>query len=254
VVETHQLILQYRLSEAKTLLATLPNSPEKAYLLNLSDFLQMIYTEDGSFYENYLRNLHQRRTWIEELSDGDAGKAFYLADMKLQEALFRIKFGDYLSGLYSLMQAHNQIDELQNRDDKILPFLKSSGVINILIGLTPEKYEWAIRLIGLQGDIARGIEQLTRLSSSNSPLADEALIILGYFYAYPLHEPAKATALFLQTLEKQPNSTLAQFMLATSLNKAHKGEQALAILSKIPAGQQKKLAPVYYLFGDLYLE
>ncbi|CAD5281149.1 MULTISPECIES: tetratricopeptide repeat protein [unclassified Imperialibacter] len=254
VVATHELILQYRLSEAKPLLATLPSSPEKAYLLNLSDFLQMIYTEDDSFYENYLSNLHERRTWIEELSDGDARKAFYLADMKLQEALFKIKFGDYLSGLYSLMQVHNQIDELQNRDDKILPFLKSSGVINILIGLTPEKYEWAIRLIGLQGDIARGIEQLTRLSSSNSPLADEALIILGYFYAYPLHEPAKATALFLQTLEKQPNSTLAHFMLATSLNKAHKGEQALAILSKIPAGQQKKLAPVYYLFGDLYLE
>jgi tetratricopeptide (TPR) repeat protein len=254
VVKTHELILQYRLSEAKTLLATLPSSPEKAYLLNLSDFLQMIYTEDNSFYENYLNNLKERRTWIEELSDGDARKAFYLADMKLQEALFKIKFGDYLSGLYSLMQARNQIDELQNRDDKILPFLKSSGVINILIGLTPEKYEWAIRLIGLQGDIDRGIEQLTSLSSSSSPLANEASIILGYFYAYPLHEPVKASALFSQILEKQPNSTLSRFMLATSLNKAHRGEQALTTLSKIPADQQKTLTPVNYLFGDLYLE
>ena len=254
VVETHELILQYRLSEAKTLLATLPNSPEKAYLLNLSDFLQMIYIEDKSFYENYLGNLPKRRAWIEELPEGNARKAFYLADMKLQEAMFKIKFGDYLSGLYSLMQAHSQIDELQNRDDKILPFLKSSGVINILIGLTPEKYEWAIRLIGLQGKVATGIEQLTNLSSSSSPMADEALIILGYFYAYPLHEPAKATALFLQALEKQPNSTLARFMLATSLNKAHNGEQALATLSKISADQQKTLTPVNYLFGDLYLE
>jgi tetratricopeptide (TPR) repeat protein len=188
------------------------------------------------------------------LPDESPERAFYLADLALQEALFKIKFGDYLSGLYLLLQANSQIAEIQDRNDQILPFLKPAGVINILIGLTPQKYEWAVRLIGLRGDLEKGKQKLASLARSTSPLSSEALILLGYFYAYPLQMPDDAARCFSSVLATQPRNVPAAFMLATSLNKAHKGGAALEVMDAQSTNAWSGFPQAYYLMGTLLLQ
>lgn len=253
-VAAHQLIVQYRLAEADALLSAMAASPPKAYLLNLRDFVELVYNESEIQYERYLENIPERRFWMQSLPDKAPERAFYLADLALQEALFKIRFGDYLSGLYMLLQANSQITEIQERNDQILPFLKPAGVINMLIGLTPPKYEWAVRLIGLRGDVETGNQQLSSLASSTSPLSSEALILLGYFYAYPLQMPDDAVKCFSSILAAQPRNVLAAFMLATSLSKAHKGGAALEAMDTQPTHTWSEFPQAYYLMGTLHLQ
>lgn len=253
-VNAHQLIVQYRLAEADTLLSAMAASPPKAYLSNLRDFMELVYNENEAHYQQYLKSIPERRSWIQSLPDKSPERAFYLADLALQEALFKIRFGDYLSGLYVLLQANSQITEIQERNDQILPFLKPAGVINILVGLTPPKYDWAVRLIGLQGDVETGKQQLSSLASSTSPLSSEALILLGYFYTYPLQMPDKAVKCFSLALAAQPGNVLAAFMLATSLSKAHKGEAALEAMDAQPTQAWSEFPQAYYLMGTLRLQ
>ncbi len=254
ISQAHELILQYKLNEAESVLNKLPDSPVKAYLLNLGDFMRMVYSEDYTVYQKYLEAREQRTEWIERLPNGDAEKAFYLADLKLQEALFKIRFGDYLSGLYALWQAQKQMTDFAKLDGQILPFLKPKGIVNILIGLTPDKYKWAINLAGFKGDAETGITELTKLSESEGPMHDEALIILGYLYAYPLQSPHDAIDCFTKVLKKHPESLLAKFMLATSMNKAHQGDSAISILEKLKREEMDRLPNIYYLMGDVYLQ
>ena len=253
-VNAHQLIVQYRLAEADTLLSAMAASPPKAYLSNLRDFMELVYNENEAHYQQYLKSIPERRSWIQSLPDKSPERAFYLADLALQEALFKIRFGDYLSGLYMLLQANSQTTEIQERNDQILPFLKPAGVINILVGLTPPKYDWAVRLIGLQGDVETGKQQLSSLASSTSPLSSEALILLGYFYAYPLQMPDEAVKCFSLALAAQPGNVLAAFMLATSLSKAHKGEAALEAMDAQPTQAWSEFPQAYYLMGTLHLQ
>lgn len=253
-INAHQLIIRYRLADADALLSTLPASPAKAYLLNLRDFVELVYNEDEAHFQQYTENLPVRKSWIEDLPDGSPERAFYLADMALQEALFKIKFGEYVSGLYLLLQANSQITEIQERDDQILAFLKPAGVINMLIGFTPQKYEWAVRLIGLKGDLETGEQQLTSLASSTSPLSSEALILLGYFYAYPLRMPDEAVRCFSSVLVSQPDNLLATFMVATSLNKGHCGKAALEAMDAQSPNTWSQFPQAFYLLGTLYLQ
>ena len=259
VVAAHHHLTQYRLAEADSLFQTLPASPEKAYLLSLRDFMEMNYSEREALYTTYLANSEERKKWFDHLKEDDPWKVFYLADLRLQEALLRIRFGDYFSGLYELWQANRLLSRASfNGNSEFLPLNKTQGVINLLLSLAPENYKWALSLMGLKGSADLGIQQLELLADSNTPLAHEARLILGYYYLYPLNQPAEATRYFSAALNMDtpghPANLLAHLMLATSYSKNHVGAKALALMQTVPQESWDDLPVGFYLLGDLHLQ
>lgn len=258
-IAAHHHLTQYRLAEADSLFQILPASPEKAYLLSLRDFMEMIYSDSEALYTTYLKNSGERKKWFDHLKEDDPWKIFYLADLRLQGALLRIRFGDYFSGLYELWQA-NRLLSTHSNDEKnaFLPLNKTQGVINLLLGLAPENYKWALSMMGLKGSADLGILQLDLLAGSNTSLAHEARLILGYYYLYPLNQPATAATYFSAALNSdapgQTANLLAHLMLATSYSKNHEGARALALMQAVPQGSWDDLPAGFYLLGDLHLQ
>ncbi len=253
-VAAHDLIMQYRLAEADALLEPLAASPEKAYLLSLRDFMQMIYTEKEEHYKSYLTNVKQRKAWLDSLPENSDWKIFYLADLRLQEALLRIRYGDYLSGLYELWAASGMLSDISTEDTAFVAFNKPRGVINILLGLAPDSYKWVLRIMGLNGSVEEGLKQLQILAQSQTPLAREANFILGYFYLYPLNQPVEGEKHFLREYTIQPTGHLPRLMYATSLSKGNKGADALLVLQHAPESFWRYLPVAHYLLADLYIQ
>lgn len=258
-IAAHHHLIQYRLAEADSLLRTLAASPEKAYLLSLRDFLAMIYSDSEALYTAYLENSGERKKWFDRLKEDDPWKTFYLADLRLQEALLRVRFGDYFSGLHELWQANRLLSSASSDEENaFLPLCKTQGVINLLLGLAPENYKWALSLMGLKGSADLGIQQLGQLAGSNIPLAQEARLILGYYYLYPLNHPEAAIRYFSAALNSDApghsTNLLAHLMLATSYGKNHEGARALALMQALPQENWNNLPLGFYLLGDLYLQ
>lgn len=248
----HRLIMRFSLQKADSVIKSMPPSPEKAYLLSQRDFLSLVFADDRQRYEAFLTASGERISWVKQLPSESPERAFYLADIALQEALLRIKYGEYLSGLYSLWQANAMVEEHQA--SQFQPLLKPAGVIHVLLGLAPGQYRWVLSLLGLEGDLKKGLAQLTALANSSSPMATEATLILGYFYIYPLQEPEKAVNILAAEHNRRPGNQFLTFLLATSLSKAHRGSEAVAVLQSLTPLQLSEQPFARYLMADLLLQ
>lgn len=252
--EAYSLVCEYRLKEAEGVIVRLADSAEKTYILNLRDFLFLSISESAVSYEKYVGDIESRENQISKLPEDSPKRHFYMADFRLQQALLSIRFGNNFSGLHKLLQAKEAADQVQALDQNFTPALKTTGIINVLLGLAPENYRWWLSVIGLEGNAVKGLGELHKLEQSNSPISSEATLLLGFVYSYPLPNPALAVASFTKATEASPNHRLARFMLATNYSRSHQADSALAALESPSTEDWDNLPQALYLRGDLLLQ
>ncbi len=253
-LDAYKLVCEYRLPEAERCIASLGDSPEKTYILNLRDFLFLSVSESAVSYEKYVGAIENRENQISQLPEDSPQRYFYLADFRLQQALLSIRFGNNFSGLYKLLQAKEAAAQVRALDQNFTTVLKTTGIINVLLGLAPENYQWWLSFVGLEGNVEKGLDELKKLEQSDSPFSAEATLLLGFVYSYPLPNPVLAVASFTKANQASPNHRLARFMLATNYSKNHQADSALAVLDSHSPEDWNSLPQALYLRGDLMLQ
>ena len=85
------------------------------------------------------------------------------AEIQLQWAFTRIKFKQYFLAAYELQKAYT----LLKKNVELYPdfFLnkKNLGILKILIGSIPDEYSWILNIIGLEGNVNNGFDNLYQL-------------------------------------------------------------------------------------------
>jgi len=253
-LDAYNLICEYRLQEAESIISKLGESSEKTYILNLRDFLFLSISESKVSYEKYVDAVEVRENLFSQLPDNSPQRHFYLADFRLQQALLSIRFGNNFSGLYKLLQAKEAAAQVRTLDQNFTPVLKIFGIINVLLGLVPENYRWWLSVIGLEGNIEKGLGELKKLEQSDSPISSEATLLLGFVYSYPLPNPALAVDFFTKARHASSDHRLATFMLSTNYSKSHQADSALIVLESNSTEDWNGLPQALYLRGDLMLQ
>lgn len=248
-------ILALRLSEAQKILSLEksrdPQNVFVDYLENYSDFIRVFVSEDFNFFQIANKKFPKRMQRISELPDSNPYKNLLLANMNLQWAFARIKFGQYLRAAWEINKSYRLVTSNHQRFPDFLPDEITLGALHVMIGLVPSQYQWMLKIISMKGSVEQGKNEIYHVleTSSIDPkyayLKDEALFFLG-FLELNLSPNQKALNKLEGELNRaDTNNMMLKYLKVDILMRHGKNDAALNIISQM--GDQQNYYRFYYL-------
>ncbi len=254
--------LDLRAQSSKTLLLQ-PNTTDSnsttdeasLYILQLNESLELIIGEDESKYPMYKERWEKRLSALQSSNKKSPYRLFFLAELRLQWAFVDVKFGHELSAALHLRRAFRLIKKNKSLHPDFLPNLKTMGLLHIMFGAIPDKYQWVLSFLGLEGDIDQGLTELSRLRT-HSIFGTEAQLLLSCVQAYLLHEEKVALSTVKSLHNDNTSSLSIAYIYISILMKNAQGEEALSILSSLegPANSHSIFHLLNYLRGENSLQ
>lgn len=249
----YELAFNLQVQEARALLTEV-KTPEQIYVASLTDVLELLVTEDDVKFEKYEDAYDQRLAVLEQLKPATAASLFALAELRLQWAFTYLKFGHELDAAWNIRQAYLTVQECKKKYPEFIPIQKSSGMLEIMLGSVPEKYQWIIGLLNMQGSIDKGLFELELVRSKSPSLNFETTLVYYLFQGFVLQQTEQALRGLETELLSHTNNRLALFLGASLAIKNSNSERALALLKKVNT-HTAGVPIVYagYQQGEVYL-
>ena len=164
VSQAYEKTMSLRFQEAKNNLKELKKHETDNLLTimveNYLDFLTVFTNGSESDYKRLRKNMDAR---LAKIAHGDRNSPYFLytqAEIRLQWAILRSQFGDYLTAMSDIKQAYALLEINQQRYPDFIANKKSLGIIHALAGNVPDDYKWTIRALGgIKGDTEQGIRE-----------------------------------------------------------------------------------------------
>ncbi|HYF70437.1 MAG TPA: tetratricopeptide repeat protein [Ohtaekwangia sp.] len=249
--EAYSLALNLQTDEARVKIPN-PETPQEHYVLSLAEALELLVTEDIERYRQYERNFEERAA--RKLKKRDADELFLEAEIHLHWAFVYLKFGHEFDAALNFRHAYNITQELRDRFPAYKAILKTDGLLEVIIGSIPEKYNWVLSVMNMQGTVKIGLKEFETIKSADHPLSFEAGLWHALTQAFILQNPEQALTEFDQLLAEKPTNRLALFLGANLHLKNNNSEEALKMLVKLD--QHTAGLPLYYseyLKGEIFL-
>ncbi len=257
-------IMSLRFVPARKILETekqlYPENVYVDYLENYINFLRVFIGEDPKVFGTSIDNFGMYYDRVGNLPDTSRYKNLLLANMNLQWAFARLKFGQYLSAAWEINRAYRMLTENMERFPDFVPDYITLGVLHVMIGLVPDKYGWMLKIISMKGSVEQGKAEIylaldsTTKNSPNAYLHDEALFYLG-FIELNLSPDRKALDKLMVYLNQTDSRNLLMGFLKADIHIRYgQNDLALSLLNSLP--QSPDYFPFYYLRylkGECYL-
>jgi len=198
---------------------------------------------------------------IETLPSRDPLREVMLGEMHCKRALLEFLQHNYLSAVQHARLGRQHINRNVQRFPANASQLKMLGLFNVVLGAVPRRYQWLINLLGFNGDLDRGIDQLRQAADQGQLLALEAEIILYHVDKNILNRTEAALTRLQAVRQQQGPNLLLDYFLATGLMSIKRNESALKVLYRralysgsdvffIPFWDYQ-LGKAYYYQGDM---
>ena len=259
-LQAYDLVLRLRFEEADQLLEQEKNSNPRnnlrIYLENYQDFLRLIITEEESLFEELSAN---KKTRLAVLSGGDKNSPWHLyvqAQVNLQWAFARLKFGEYTTAAAELNRAYRLLIQNQELFPEFSPNQALLGLMHILIGSIPDRYSWIAQALSLHGTYSQGLTTLKKLLNDKEvgekyPFLHAEVIFLMSFVTSnfsPFPDESAGMVRLLESSQTQEmilQSPLLIYASAAFYMQQGNNDKALQLLSHRPEGS--RYFPFHYL-------
>ncbi len=230
------------------------NDPEAIYLASLSDALELLITEEDALFDRYESNYENRLHFLSKASPKTPETLFTIAELRLQWAFIYLKFGQEFDAAWNIRQSYSLVQDCKNKYPRFLPVKKTAGLLNVMLGSVPDKYEWVLNLLAMRGSVEKGVQELTSLQANTNPvLAMEASLILYLAQGLILQKPQPALAALAQWPDEK-HTKLSLFLSGVLAIKNAESEKALEFLNAITSMTEGlKITYADYLLGEVYL-
>jgi tetratricopeptide (TPR) repeat protein len=254
VRQAYDKTMSLQLDEANALLTKAkslePNNLAIYHIENYQEFLRLYITENTEDYDLQRKNLDRRIAKIQEGSSKSPYFLFIQANMRLQWAMLRIRFGEYWSAFTEASKAHKLLKRNQELFPGFMPNYKDLGLLHAIVGVIPDNYKWGVRLLGgLTGTIAQGrieIEKVLRFSQQNDFIFSNETVFFQVFLLLHLENDPEAAWAALQSTAFDPQKNLLHcFVKANVAMRSGKNDEAIRLLSARP--KTPGLLPFAYL-------
>ncbi|GAB3998235.1 hypothetical protein GCM10028807_45360 [Spirosoma daeguense] len=226
----------------------------RVFLDNYVDMLTLVTSDDDRAFANLSSREDTRLDALKELDDTSPWKRVLQAEVRLHWAFVKLKFGKEVSASWDVIRAYKLLTDNQKRFPDFLPTYKSLGTLHVMIGSVPDNYTWVARLLGLQGSVSQGQQELLR-AQKDATFGLESQLIDLMVRAYVLKFTDADGQTLRQLIQENSDNLLLHFFGATIEQKNGHGEQALAYLSKRPVGNTYQTLPIVEnILGDIYLQ
>ncbi len=251
--------LSLRLTEARNGLAQMkrdePDNLMAVYLENYVDFVTIFANDSESEYQRLSKNMDAR---LDKISRGDRQSPYYLytqAEIRLQWAVLRFRFSDFMSGVSDVKQAFALLEQNQKKHPDFIANKKSLGLLHAMVGNLPDDYKWVVRgLGGMNGTTEQGLKELEEVMAYTRQhefiFEDEAVVIYTFLQLYLNNKPAIAWSTIKNSKLNPTTNPLAAYTLAMVAMRADQNDEAVRILQNFPSGEAyHSLYQRYYMLG-----
>jgi TolA-binding protein len=249
--KVYDLVLNLRFDQVHAQI-TKPETAQEHYATALAEALELLITEDSekfSEYEDRFEARLERKTKPNNVED-----LFLQAEIRMQWSFVYFKFGHEFDAALNLRQAYLTTQEIKKRFPTFAAINKTSALLDIIIGSVPEKYDWILGLLSIQGAVEPGLEDLEKLRTSDNELRFEADMLYALVQGFVLQHPEVGMKVIDQTISKHADNPLVLFIGGCIAVKNSQSEEALGMLNKLSVLQNTH--PIYYadyLKGEVYL-
>lgn len=262
-VQAYQELVSLQLASGKTHIEKLkqqqPNNLIPIFLENYHAFL-LVFTEDN--YQSYRAQIVTFNERINELKKGDKQSPYYLysqAEILLQSGVLKLRNEDYISAAMDIRKAYKTFEE----NDALFPDFKANkkslAMLQCVFGSIPENYKWGVKLLGLNGDINKGLKEMKEIidQTTNDNFIFRTETIIEYaFLQFHLGEKPENAWLLLQKEHFPIDGNLMTFYTVGHIGTyGHHLDAALTQLKAAPKGENyTHFAMLDYLkgLGSLY--
>ena len=203
----------------------------KIYILSLRDLLKLLLIHDESYYQVYNNFEKKYLDELESIQENVDFVSFIKAEVKLHAAIIRFRYDDQFSGAIRFIQSYNLIKLITDKDNAPPYFFKTSGVLNVLLSVIPDRYDFFLKLIGIHADLSEGIKQLQKVRTTGHLFQFEGYMIMGLLDAYYLNNPDQSAFIIKETAENWRYSLLYQFLRGLISMKSRDNEQSIEAFS-----------------------
>lgn len=251
-LKSYQLALNLELNEPERFKQTL--SPRHIYITSLSEILELLITEDEVKFEKYEDNWNSRIERLEDTKPVTADALFVLAELRLQWAFTYLKFGHEFDAAWNIRQAYLQVQKCKEKFPEFTPIKKTSGVLEVMLGSIPEKYQWVITMFGMEGSVEKGLLELESIKNTDSDLSFETALIYYLTQGFILQQTDPASEGLNKLIVNHPDQRLLLFLAGCVAIKNSESEKALGYFNTLRENQ-KGLPITYadYQTGEVYL-
>lgn len=239
---------------AKISAESLPaNSPFRIYLDNYIEFTELFNADSETLFNQVNTNESKRLKLIENTDPKSPYNKFFQAEILIQSAILKLKFGKEAKGVYSIIQAAKLLEANKNEHPSFLPTYKSLGSLHVIIGSVPDNYKWALKILGLKGSINQGFAELNK-AGKDKIWGDEAAYSAFFLKTFTARFSEQDNQALLRYVNSRPNDLNAHFLGASVSLRNKKSEQSRRILSQKPVGDNYLELPIFNLHeGDCSL-
>jgi tetratricopeptide (TPR) repeat protein len=228
--KAYDLVLNLQLEEAEALIPN-PKTADEHYVLSFGEMLYLLLTEDNEKYVDYKKNFETRINRKTKASDPN--DYYTQACIRLQWAFVQLKFGNEIDAGLQLRQATNITEDLVRKFPQYSAGAKLDGILNIVFGAVPEKYNWILTVLNIEGSVKKGLALLQQLTSTDPDFALEADLLRAVTFSSILQQTNTSFYTMKEILSKHPKNRLALFIGATVALKDNNSEQALTWISSL---------------------
>ncbi len=226
-----------------------PLTPQQHYVRSFAEVLELIVTEDQQLLDGYEKSFEKRTD--RKTARKSADELLLQSEIHLQWAFVYLKFGRELDAALRFRQGFLIAEELRKSFPEYKAIYKITGLMNVLIGSVPDKYNWILGLLNMQGSVDTGLKQIQELSAMDHDFAFEATMWHAFIRGFILQDPERAIAEMGKITDDNP---LAVFLLANFHIKNSSSERALFYLRRLESVSRGSRIPYsFYLKGEVFL-
>ena len=214
---------------------------------NYIDFLTILIGEEEVFFSTAKDSKSDR---IDFIQSGDDSSPYYLyaqAEVHLQWAFARLKFEEYLTAAYEIQKAYSLLEKNQEQFPEFKLNIKGLGLLHTLFGAIPEKYQWVINLVGMEGSVELGLLELKSLLKDEEMemYHSEVLFIISFLQLNMTNDEIAYKHLLDDIGNEYSDNYLLNFAAARLSYALGENDFCIKVLENRPAAEGKY--PFHYL-------
>lgn len=245
--KAYQLIFELKLNGARQLIANEkkvhPKNAIVPLLENYVDYFHLITTESKQDFE-HLKEEKSRR--LDQIEHEEGNSPYYLyaqAEINLQWALLRSRYGEYFTAAREIRKANAQLQENSKKYPGFHLNAKGLGLINVFLGNIPDgMLKSTLSAFGIKGNVQKGVAMLDNLAqnlpqSVYEPFYEEVVFYYAFVLSDLVHAPDAYAKTMKYTARISDGSLLKAYLQAYVCARNGHTDEAIAILADRPTGE-----------------
>lgn len=251
IERSYSSIMNLEFDVAKNILEKERNvNPENGFILlheNYIDFLTIIINEDFNYFNTHKSYKSERLASINNTDNLSPYFLYSKAEINLQWAFARLKFGQYAKASIEILNAYRMLEENKILFPEFNLNNKGLGLLHTLLGAIPDEFSWILNMTNLNGDIALGIHELDLvLNDTNLLMYEQETLFIISFLRMNLDKDKSAYLMYLQRIgDRYKENILLNFTAARLSYTLGQNDKCIKILSDRPSSLSK--LNFYYL-------